>query len=154
MPCTQVSYRRRVELHETDLGHHVHHPNYFIWMEEAEYRLFDVIGEPVVGELDENLLSSGWPRAEVQMKFLKPARFRDQIEVKLRIKRIRAAAIEYSCEIFRVDSKNQPELIAVGGYSAICCLYDARMVSDPKVIEIPVSFRNKIDVDNIPNSIL
>ena len=49
MKCSGFIIKRRVQLHETDLGGLMHHHNYFLWMEQAEYEMFDSLGEEVVG---------------------------------------------------------------------------------------------------------
>ena len=136
-----------VRLHETDLGGIVHHSNYFHWIEETEYAFFEAIDEPVVGPLDEHGKGTGWPRSEVNMKFLKPLRFRDQIRVEISLKRIRSAGIIYGVEIYRTNSSGR-ELVLSGTYSAICCLYAGDGQSDPQVIPIPKGFLNKIECVN------
>lgn len=78
MSVSSHSIERRVELHQTDLGGLMHHPNYFIWMEEAEYDLFERIDEPVIGPIGPDLRGSGWPRAKVSMSFLRPLFYRDR----------------------------------------------------------------------------
>jgi len=132
-----------VRLHETDLGAIVHHSNYFHWIEETEYAFFEAIDEPVIGELDENKKGTGWPRADMQVKFIKPLRFRDKIRVDLSIKKIRSAGIIYEVEIYKITS-DSPELVLKGSYSAICCLYSSDGESDPEVIPIPDHFLKKI----------
>ena len=134
-----------VRLHETDLGGIVHHPNYFHWIEETEYDFFEKIGEPVVGDFDENLEGSGWPRSEMNVKFLQPVKFRDEIRVDLRIQRIRSAAIIYAVDMFRVNSDKSEDKVLSGNYTATCCLYDGTFKNPPRVIPIPDSFLAKIE---------
>ena len=132
-----------VRLHETDLGAIVHHSNYFHWIEETEYAFFEAIDEAVIGELDENKKGTGWPRAEINMKFIKPLRFRDKIRVDLSIQKIRSAGIIYAVEIYKINTDSE-ELVLKGTYSAICCLYSSDGQSNPEVIPIPEQFLNKI----------
>ena len=103
MKISTHTINKKVLLHETDLGGIMHHSNYFHWMEEAEYSLFEKINEPVIGELDEDMKGSGWPRSEVSMKFIKPLRYNDKVEVVLQIKRIRSAGIQYQADFYRVS---------------------------------------------------
>ncbi len=132
-----------VRLNETDLGGIAHHSNYFHWIEETEYAFFESIGEPVVGPLDKNFKGTGWPRAEIRIKFLKPLRFRDKVRVDLNIQKIRSAGIIYSVAMYRINT--EIELILKGQYSAICCRYSAvNLASNPEVIPIPDSFLEKI----------
>jgi YbgC/YbaW family acyl-CoA thioester hydrolase len=125
----------------------VHHSNYFHWIEETEYSFFESIGEPVIGELDDKLKGTGWPRAEMKIKFLKPLRFRDTVRVDLTIKRIRSAGIIYSVAMYCLNRGE--EMILKGEYSAICCLYSAvNYQSNPEVIPIPDTFLEKICIHN------
>jgi YbgC/YbaW family acyl-CoA thioester hydrolase len=132
-----------VRLHETDLGGIVHHSNYFHWIEETEYSFFLSIDEPVIGELDKNNKGTGWPRAEMNIKFLRPLRFRDTLRVDLSIQKIRSAGIIYAVNIYRLAEEE--ELVLKGTYSAICCLYSTVKDEDPQVIPIPPNFLEKIE---------
>ena len=143
MRISEIKIERKVELHQTDLGGLMHHHNYFVWMEQAEYELFDLIGEPVVGDLDENLKGSGWPRAEVSMKYLKPLKFRDEVVIHLKITRIRAAALEYAADFI-----HNGDVVAKGKYKTISCLYDATQREPPQIVPASESFLNKIEVYN------
>ncbi|WDE98991.1 thioesterase family protein [Lentisphaera profundi] len=143
MKISSHSKHFTVRLHETDLGAIVHHSNYFHWIEETEYAFFEAIDEPVVGEFDENNKGTGWPRAEMNVKFLRPLRFRDQVRVDLSIKKIRSAGIIYSVEIYKINPSSE-ELVLKGSYSAICCLYSSDGESNPEAIPIPDRFLNKI----------
>jgi len=137
-----------VRLHETDLGAIAHHSNYFHWIEQTEYSLFASIDENVIGELDSKLRGSGWPRAEIQVKFIKPLRFRDKLRVDLHIERIRSAGITYGVKIYKLLGDIE-ELVLTGRYSAVCCMYDATGKSYPEVVPIPDSFLEKIEVADI-----
>ena len=136
--------QRRVQLHKTDLGGLMHHPNYFNWMEAAEYELFEHLAEPVVGPLDEDMCGSGWPRSEVSMKFLKPLKFCDQVEIVLSVTRIRAASLSYRAEFYRIIHESR-ELVALGEYSTIHCLYDAKQKRDPKICPANLDFLKKLE---------
>ena len=135
-----------IRLHETDLGGIVHHSNYFHWIEETEYAFFAALGEPVVGELDEHGLGTGWPRCEMKVKFIRPLHFRDSVCVKLHIKRIRSAGLEYAVSIYRLADKGE-QLVLQGSYVTMCCLYDSSGLQDPKPIPIPEKFLAKIAAD-------
>ncbi|MDD7987376.1 hotdog domain-containing protein [Lentisphaera marina] len=145
MKTSSFSKTYFVRLHETDLGGIVHHSNYFHWIEETEYALFEHIDEAVVGEFDENLEGSGWPRSEMNIKFMQPVKFRDEIRVDLSIKRIRSAAIVYQVDMFRINKDNSEDKVLTGNYTATCCLYDGTFQKPPRVIPIPDSFLAKIE---------
>lgn len=143
--CSNFKIKRRVQLHETDLGGLMHHHNYFLWMEQAEYEMFEFIGEEVVGHLDENFKGSGWPRSKVSMKFLKPLRYLDTVEIHLKILRIRNAAIEYEADFTRI-SDGVRELVSVGNYQAVSCLYDSLQRRDPEIVQVPGQLKDKLKV--------
>ena len=143
--CSNFKIKRQVQLHETDLGALMHHHNYFLWMEQAEYEMFRHIDEKVVGDLDENFKGSGWPRSKVEMKYLKPLRFEDEVEIHLKICRIRNAAIEYEADFWRI-SEGEKELVSVGKYQAVSCLYSSIQFSDPEIVPAPQEFLEKLEV--------
>ncbi len=143
--CSDFRIRRSVQLHETDLGGLMHHHNYFLWMEQAEYEMFEYLDEKVVGDLNENFKGTGWPRSKVAMKYLKPLRYRDEVEVHLKITRIRNAAIEYEADFWRL-SKLEKEKVSVGKYQAISCLYDSIHGLDPQIIPASEVFLSKLKV--------
>jgi YbgC/YbaW family acyl-CoA thioester hydrolase len=144
MPLSSHSKEFTVRLHETDLGAIVHHSNYFHWIEETEYSFFEAIQEDVVGEFDEDGKGTGWPRAEMNIKFLRPLRFRDKVRVDLSIQKIRSAGIIYGVEMYCINSE-QEYLVLKGSYSAICCLYSSDGESNPEAIPIPEQFLSKIE---------
>lgn len=140
----KFTIQRQVQLHETDLGGLMHHPNYFNWMESAEYELFEKLGEPVVGDLTEDMKGSGWPRSEVGMKFFKPLRFRDKVEISLSVTRIRAAAVSCVADFYLLKGEEK-ELVAQGSYTAIHCMYDARQLEDPSICPADLAFLEKLE---------
>jgi acyl-CoA thioester hydrolase len=144
MSLSRFSKEFSVRLHETDLGGIVHHSNYFHWIEETEYAFFRTIGEPVIGELDVRGFGSGWPRGDMQVRFLQPLRFGDRVRVDLKVRKLRSAGIVYEVEIYRLGS--QEALVLRGNYSAVCCLYDSSGRQNPKVVPIPESFLGKVSV--------
>jgi len=114
-------------------------------MEQAEYEMFESIGEKVVGDLNENSKGSGWPRSKVEMKFLKPLRFQEEVEIHLKIKRIRNVAIEYEADFYRLKDSDK-ELVSIGKYQAVSCLYDSIYGEDPEIVQIPEDFLSKVGV--------
>lgn len=139
----KFTIERQVQLHETDLGGLMHHPNYFNWMESAEYELFEELDEPVVGPLDADMLGSGWPRSEVAMKFLKPLHFRDRVEIELSVTRIRAASISYKANFYLMQDSERL-LVAEGSYTTIHCMYDSKRLEDPKICPANPEFLEKM----------
>ncbi|MCH2206227.1 MAG: acyl-CoA thioesterase [Lentisphaerales bacterium] len=148
MKTSEFKIERVVQIHETDLGGLMHHPNYFLWMEQAEYEMFEHLDEPVVGELTEEMEGTGWPRAEVSMKFLKPLRFRDKVEVHLKIMRIRAAAIEYETDFYLIKKDGNKEKVAIGTHKTINCMYDATQKNDPRIVPAADEFLEKLEAYN------
>lgn len=146
MKTSDYKILRTVQLHETDLGGLMHHPNYFLWMEQAEYELFHSLNEPVVGELNEEMKGSGWPRSEVSMKFIKPLKYRDEVEIHLQITRIRSASLEYKTDFYLLNSDGTKEKVAVGTHKTISCMYDATQKNPPQIVPAEDSFLEKLAV--------
>lgn len=76
-------YTRNVHLYETDLGQVVHHSNYWRYLEESRHQSFHSLGflagqssEQKTGEEFEN-----WVIYDVQMKYVKPLKYCDQVAI-------------------------------------------------------------------------
>lgn len=70
-------YTRKVHLYETDLGQVVHHSNYWRYLEESRHNSFAQLGF-----LDSETMSAdlaSWVVYDVQMTYLKPLRYLDQV---------------------------------------------------------------------------
>src|SRR5262245_41955709 len=110
------TYRRLVEFADTDLAGIMHFSNFFRFVECAEHAFFRSLGFRVHSA--NGSAHQGWPRLEVSCKFLKPARFEQNLEVCLRIEEIRTSSLRYAFSIFGPDPKERT-LLATGACSII-----------------------------------
>ncbi len=110
------SYRRMVEFADTDLAGIVHFANFFRYMECAEHAFFRSLGFHV--HTTQGSAQHGWPRLDVTCKYLRPARFEQTLEIRLRIEEIRTSSLRYGFWIFGEGEKPHSPL-AVGSCTII-----------------------------------
>ena len=79
--------RRRVEFCETDLAGIVHFANFYRYMEQAEHEWFRSLGLKIHGTLPDGTVF-GWPRVAASCSFRSPARYDDEIEVRVTVLRL------------------------------------------------------------------
>lgn len=96
----------RVRYAETDRMDVVYHSNYLIWFETARILMLDEIGMPY-SEIEARGLFL--PVLTVSAEYKSPARFDDQLEIHLFMKKKPRARIHFDYEVRRGD-----ELLAIG----------------------------------------
>jgi len=134
MPAT-FTYSRIVQFAETDLAGIAHFANFFRWMEEAEHAYFRSVGLSVRTEYQE--MEIGWPRVSTSCDFFAPARFEDQLQLKLTISKMTAKSITWEIEFSRDNTR-----LALGKATTVCCtLTDKGLQSIP----IPPEIRQKLN---------
>src|SRR5436190_9986148 len=104
------SYRRLVEFADTDLAGIMHFANFFRFVESAEHAFFRSLGFRVHTANGGD--HQGWPRIEVSCKYLKPARFEQVLEIRLRIDELRTSSLRYSFWILADEPERS--LLATG----------------------------------------
>ena len=75
--------KHKVQYYETDMMGVAHHANYVHWMEEARIDFMDRIGFPYKRMEAEGVLS---PVKSMQVNYLKPCTFGDEVEIKVCVK--------------------------------------------------------------------
>src|SRR3569623_1890676 len=75
-------YRRRVQFSETDMAGIVHFSNYYRYMEEAEHDWFRSLGLRIMQTLPDGRVV-GWPRVRSACVYEAPARYDDDIEIRV-----------------------------------------------------------------------
>jgi YbgC/YbaW family acyl-CoA thioester hydrolase len=103
--------RRRVQFHETDAAGIVHFSRFFLFMEEAEHALWREAGLSIARGHD----GIGFPRVAAACEFLRPLRFEDEFDVRIRIAAITRRSIRYVCALTRDD-----EPVATGSMTIVC----------------------------------
>ncbi|MGH9159527.1 MAG: acyl-CoA thioesterase [Vicinamibacteraceae bacterium] len=108
---SEYRHRRRVQFYETDLAGIVHFSWYFRYMEEAEHAMWRTGGLSVAPHGSE----IGWARVSATCDFLRPLRFEDEFEVRIRVAEVTRKTIRYACDITRGETR-----IAEGAMTVIC----------------------------------
>ena len=108
--------RRRVEFFETDLAGIVHFANYYRYMEMAEHEFFRSLGLQIHGTLADGTVF-GWPRVSASCSFRAPARYDEELEVRLTVLRRTARSLTTGYEIRRGDI-----VLATGEMKTAYCL--------------------------------
>jgi YbgC/YbaW family acyl-CoA thioester hydrolase len=107
---------RRVQFSETDMAGIVHFANYFRWMEEVEHDFFRSLNLSVVMKHDGT--DYAWPRVSTGCDYFGPARFEDDVILKLRVTKVGEKSLNYEVDFFVADKQ-----IALGRMTSVCCLF-------------------------------
>lgn len=108
--------RRRVEFCETDLAGIVHFANFYRYMEQAEHEFFRSLGLKIHGTLPDGTVF-GWPRVSANCSFRSPARYDDEIEVRVTVLRLTSRSLTTTYE-FRLGDT----VLATGEMKTAYCL--------------------------------
>ena len=111
MPCSEITYHRRVTYPETDASGIVHFTNFFKYLEEAEHALWRAAGLSIESR-DPGI---GFPRVAASFEYRKPLRFEDEFDVHLRVAAKTPKTIRYTAVLKKGD-----ELVAEGSLTIIC----------------------------------
>jgi len=95
MPISEFRLTRRVHFHETDAAGIVHFSVFFRYMEEAEHAMWRAAGLSIATP-DAPI---GFPRVATSFDFLKPLRFEDEFDVRLRVTGKTPKTLSYSATI-------------------------------------------------------
>ena len=80
-PVSDFTLTRRVQFYETDAAGIVHFSVFFRYMEEAEHAMWRAAGLSIATP-DAPI---GFPRVATSFEFLRPLRFEDEFDVRLRV---------------------------------------------------------------------
>jgi acyl-CoA thioester hydrolase len=128
------TYSRIVQFAETDLAGIAHFANFFRWMEEAEHAYFRSVGLSVRTEYQDQEI--GWPRVSTTCDFFAPARFEDQLQLKVRITKMGEKSITWEIEFTRDGTR-----LALGRSTSVCCTLSQNGL---QAIAIPSEIRLKL----------
>jgi 4-hydroxybenzoyl-CoA thioesterase/acyl-CoA thioester hydrolase len=129
--------RRKVEYVDTDMSGIVHFSRFLVFMENAEHGFLRSIG-PGVQWRDAEGREIGWPRVAVSCDYLSPARFGDELEIRVRVLRKGTRSLTYGLDISRDGAT-----LARGKMTCACCV-----LNDPsgiKAIPIPAEIADRIE---------
>jgi len=128
--------KRRVEFHQTDMAGIVHFSEFFRYLEAAEHAFFRSLGLSVAGRDGERLI--GWPRVSCSFDYMKPLRFEDEFEVRLRIEKVGNSSLSLIGDIYKGDV-----LAATGRSTSVCC--GPSPSGGMQKISIPEGIRGKLE---------
>ena len=131
----EFTTRRKIEFADTDMGGIVHFSRYFVFMETAEHLFLNELGESVAMEHEGH--SIGWPRVAASCEYKSPARFGDELEIRVRVRRKGEKSMTYDF-LFRVGGRE----LATGTMTSVCCRLGGGRV---EAIPIPDFIAVKID---------
>lgn len=131
---THFSITRRVQFSETDLAGIMHFSNFFKMMEEVEHAFFRSVGLSVSMQHDD--IHIGWPRVSASCEFLGPAKFEDEIELRMQVGRVGDKSFTYEVEFLVQGTR-----IALGKTTSVCCDVGSQ---DMRSINIPPAIRQKL----------
>lgn len=109
-PTDWVEVHHRVIYGDTDAMGVVYYGNYMRFLELARGALMRRLGKPY-GEVEERGLVI--PVAEVGVKYIRPARYDDEIVIKIRVERLTGASIRFAYELHR----KQDDLLLATGFT-------------------------------------
>jgi len=100
--------RLRARFAETDAMRIVHHTEYFVWFEVARAELLRSLGLPYT-EIQKR--GFGIPLVEAFANYKAPAKYDDEVEVKVTVGRIGRSSLRLDYEVARLPGR---ELLCVG----------------------------------------
>ena len=117
-PIHEFTTRRRIEFPDTDMAGIAHFARFFVFMETAEHELLRHLGMEVHAEADG--MRIGWPRKATRCEYLRPVRFADEVEIRVRVARKGETSLTFE-HVFEKDG----EVVARGRMTSVCCQLDA-----------------------------
>ncbi len=96
------SIRLRARFAETDAMRVVHHTEYFVWFEVARTELLRSLGLPYT-EIQKRGFHT--PLVEAFASYLSPARYDDEVEVRIWLGRLGRSSIRLEYEVTKVSGK-------------------------------------------------
>lgn len=102
--CSYV-YKRRVSFKDTDVAGITHFTNLLAFVEEAEQAALISVGvDPISAE-------GGYPKVHVDCDYRFPARYRDEVEVRVSLVKVSRSSLKWSFEMMHANGT----LVAEGG---------------------------------------
>ena len=132
--------KRRVQFAETDMAGVLHFASFYRLMEEVEHAFWRSAGLSVMITVDGRDI--GWPRVKTSCEYFRPARFEDELELRLRVVNIGNRSVEYQIE-FRCEG----ERVALGHTTAVCCV-----MGQGKFGSLPIPDRLRTALEQAPKT--
>ncbi len=92
----------KVRFNEIDAYNVAWHGHYVSWMEVGRNELAGLFGLNA-----EDISAAGFlaPVVELELKFIRPARFNDELRIRTSVKRMETATLEFNCTIIGPDGR-------------------------------------------------
>ena len=136
--------KRRIEFSDTDMAGIVHFSRFFVFMETAEHEFLRSLGTSVITEWDGDIIS--WPRLAASCEYLNPAKFEDELNIHLTVRRKGTKSLTYQFVFTKGDVE-----IARGKLSAACCICNpgerVRAIPIPDFIADRIEEATHADID-------
>ena len=128
--------KRIVEFGDTDMAGIVHFAQFFNYLEAAEHAFLRSLGISVV--MDWEGTPVGMPRVSASCDYLSPARFGDELEFRVLVRRLGRSSVTYGFDVFKGDVP-----VARGQITAVFCHHiPSRKLES---LEIPAAIRAKLE---------
>jgi acyl-CoA thioester hydrolase len=134
------SVRLRARFAETDAMRVVHHTAYFNWFEVARTELLRSTGLPYT-EIQKR--GFGIPLVEAFANYKAPARYDDEVEVRIRVGRIGRSSLRLDYEVVKLPG---------GGLLCIGHTVHVLVGGDGKPVKIPDELRSRLSSSSRPPS--
>ena len=128
-------YRRQIQYRDTDASGIAHFTVFFVLCEEAEHAMWREHGLSV----EPRETDIGWPRVSASCEFLRPLRFEDEVEVRLRVVGKTSKTLRYQAIIIHGD-----KIAAAGTMTTICV--EKRPGQPFRAIAIPADIADRFTV--------
>ena len=89
-------HRHRVTYAECTLGNHIYYARYLDLLEEARGEFFREVGQPLLAWQAKGL---AFPVIEVHLRYQRPARYDDELDIALWLTRLHRARLNFACHI-------------------------------------------------------
>ena len=130
----EFTLHHRVQFSETDMAGVVHFSNYFKWMEMVEHAFFRSLGLSVM--MTHEAVGIGWPRVACSCEYHGPARFEDEIALKLRVIKVGGKSLSYEVDFLKGET-----LLAKGKLTSVCVSLEGGAF---KAMAIPEPLKRKL----------
>jgi acyl-CoA thioester hydrolase len=119
----------RVYYEDTDAGGIVYHANYLRFMERGRTEMLRGVGHDLAALRQAQGIN--WTVSRLAVRYLKPARLDEPLEVVTRVAELRAASVDLIQQVRRADGAGMGELLTDATLTLACVGADGRPVRLP-----------------------
>ena len=119
----------RVYYEDTDAGGIVYHANYLRFMERGRTEMLRGVGHDLAAQ--RRVQGVNWAVSRLAIRYLKPARLDEALEVVTRVAALRGASVDLVQQVRRDDGSGTGELLSDATLTLACMGPDGRPVRLP-----------------------